>query len=389
MKSFLAISFKLCTALLVVALMGSFSCLAAEDDLDSSRLRLDKIQKQIEKTLAGLRSKETESGALSEDLENLDREVRRIARQKKKSDQELVKLTENLVDKRKFLQQLEVKLTKTEEQIHKRLIVLYKTGEVGLIKALISESASPVEIAEKYAFLSRMVRRDRELLLKYRNQTHEHEKGIAELEKLHEKQSQLVLQREQEQQVLNRARQAKKNLLATVNKDAGLLKKMLDELRAKAARLNDLVKKLETEQTQPYTGNLDGLEAYKGRLLWPVSGQLRVGFGTNRDRELGTLIESRGYEIEAEVGTTVSAAAKGKIIFANSLRGYGKLMILDHGNKYYSLYAHIARFTKQVGDTVSAADVIAFSGFEGRDTIYFEIRKGGKPLDPGEWLKPR
>jgi septal ring factor EnvC (AmiA/AmiB activator) len=77
------------------------------------------------------------------------------------------------------------------------------------------------------------------------------------------------------------------------------------------------------------------------------------------------------------------------VIFANNLRGYGKLLIIDHGSKYYTLYAHIARFAKQLGDSVAAAEVIAYSGYEGRDAVYFEIRQGGKPLDPAGWLKPR
>ena len=234
-----------------------------------------------------------------------------------------------------------------------------------------------------------MVQHDRELLVEYRMKAQEHQKNISELEQLHDKQARLVVQRDKEQRVLNRARKSKKVMLAEVKKDAGLLEKMLKELKAKAARLNDLVKKLETEQTQPYTGSLEGLHAHKGRLLWPVPGKLRVGFGTSRHGELETLIESHGYEIEADIGTPVNAAASGKVIFANSLRGYGKLMILDHGDKYYSLYAHMARFKKQVGDLVSTAEVVAYSGFEGRDTIYFEIRKGGKPLNPGDWLKPR
>jgi septal ring factor EnvC (AmiA/AmiB activator) len=85
----------------------------------------------------------------------------------------------------------------------------------------------------------------------------------------------------------------------------------------------------------------------------------------------------------------VIASAAGKVIFANSLRGYGKLMIIDHGDKYYTLYAHVARFTKQVGESATAAEVIAYSGYDGRDAVYFEIRQGGKPLDPGDWLTPR
>ncbi len=377
----------LCLCVIFFALYSSPSL--AEDNLDASRERLDQIQKQIEKTLKGLRSKQSESGTLSKDLERLNSEVRRIERLTEKSGLQLARLSEELQGKRQQLRALETKLEKTDQQIRKRLVVLYKTGEVGLIKALLSEAESPQDIAEKYAFLSRMVRHDRELLGEYRKQSQEHSAALKELEVLHNQQAELVQQRQKEQDAMQRARKSKKLLLAEVSKDAELLESVLQELRAKAARLNELVKKLETEQTQPYTENLQGLESQKGRLLWPVAGKLRVGFGTSRHGDLGTLIESHGYDIEAAVGTPVNSAAKGNVIFANSLRGYGKLMIIDHGNKYYTLYAHVARFTKQIGDAVAAAEVIAYSGYEGRDAVYFEIRQGGTPLDPGNWLKPR
>jgi septal ring factor EnvC (AmiA/AmiB activator) len=234
-----------------------------------------------------------------------------------------------------------------------------------------------------------MVRHDRELLGLYRQQSLDHQAAVTELQDLHDKQAAVVKRRRDEQVTLTRARRSKKALLASVTQSAGLLEGMLQELRAKAARLNELVKKLESEQTQPYTENLGGLVPQKGRLAWPVPGKLRVGFGTSRHGDLGTLIESHGFDIEAEVGTPVHAAAPGKVIFANSLRGYGKLMIIDHGSKFYSLYAHVARFTKKVGDSAAAEEVIAYSGYEGRDAVYFEIRQGGKPLDPTDWLKPR
>ena len=376
--------------LLLASLMIPFSlATAADDELDSSRDRLGQIQQQIEETLKGLRNKKSESGALAEDLERLDAETRRIERLTKSSSQQLSELSDRLEKQRQALYKLEQQRNQTEQQIRHRLVILYKTGEVGLIKALLSESESPRDIAEKYAFLSRMVRHDRELLGVYRQQSEDHRTAVSELEGLRKQQSAVVLRRNREQETLKKARSSKKVLLAEVKKDAVLLNGMLQDLRAKAARLNELVKKLETAQTQPYTENHAGLLPLKGRLLWPVPGKLRVGFGTSRHGDLGTLIESHGFDIQAEAGTPVQAAADGKVIFANSLRGYGKLLIIDHGSKYYTLYAHVARFTKQIGDVVAAAEQIAYSGYEGRDAVYFEIRQGGKPIDPTDWLKPR
>jgi septal ring factor EnvC (AmiA/AmiB activator) len=389
MMLFSGMTAKLLSRLLILLLALPLGTAHAADELDASRERLDQLQKQIRATLEGLRDKKSESGALSQDLERLNIEVRRIERLERKSQQQLTELTAQLKAKRRALEKIDALGERTEQQIRGRLVVLYKTGEVGLIRALLTDSESPRDIAEKYAFLSRMVRHDRDLLNQYRVQMQEHREALEDLELMEKKQSAVVLRRSREQETLQKARRSKKILLAEVKQDAASLEKMLQELRAKAARLNELVKKLETEGVQPYTGNLAGLPAQKRRLLWPVPGKLRVGFGTSRHGELGTLIESHGFDIEAAAGTPVNAAASGKVIFANSLRGYGKLIIVDHGSKYYTLYAHMARFTKQVGDPVAAAEVIAYSGYEGRDAVYFEIRQGGKPLDPGDWLKPR
>jgi len=362
---------------------------AGAEELDSSRQKLDQIQQQIEETIKGLRGKQAESGNLSQDLDRLDVELRNVERLEKKSSRQLSELSGQLDEKRKDLSQLEKQMAQTDDLVRQRLVVMYKSGDVGLIRALLSESESPRDITEKYAFLSRMVRHDQELLSRYRQQSLEHHAAVEQLEGLRKKQSAIVLRRRKEQETLHRAKKSKNVLLAEVKQDAELLETMLKELRAKAARLNDLVKKLETEQTQSYTGSLEGLLPQKGRLLWPVNGKLRVGFGTSRHGDLGTLIESHGFDIEADVGTPVNAVAAGKIIFAKSLRGYGNLMIVDHGQKYYTLYAHMSRFTKKIGESVAAGDVIAYSGFDGRDAVYFEVRQGGKPLDPADWLRKR
>ena len=380
---------RLCGMLLFSLAVSFNPAPAVADDLDASKERLNRIQKQIEEALQGLRHKESQTGTLSEELARLSSETRRIERLAQKSSQQLSELSDRLEKQQLSLKQIEKQQAQTEQQVRNRLVVLYKSGEVGLIKALLSEAESPQEIAEKYIFLSRMVRHDRGLLTEYRQQSESHRDLLTELKDLQSKQAAVVERRKEEKETLRKARQNKKSLLAKVKQDAGLLEGLIEELRTKAARLNGLVKKLESDQTQSYTATLEGLSSEKGRLFWPVPGKLRVGFGTSRHGDLGTLIESHGFDIEADVGTPVKAVATGKVIFAKQLRGYGKLMIIDHGQKFYTLYAHVARFTKKLGEMVAADEVVAFSGFEGRDAVYFEIRQGGKPLDPSDWLKPR
>lgn len=376
-------------SLFFLLLLVATPCLAAGDDLEESRATLAKIQKQIEATLKGLRDKRSETGALADDLGRLDTETRRLERLTERSRTRLEELATRLKEQRAALVALEKQQQATELQVRRRLVVLYKTGEVGLMRALLSSAESPREISEKYVFLSRMVRHDRLLLATYRQQAKDHETALGDLELLREEQALALSRQSREQEVLDGARRGKKQLLAAVQQDEQLLKSMLQDLKAKATRLNDLVKTLETSQTQSYTGSLEGLTPFKGRLPWPVPGRLLIGYGTLRDGTLGTLIESHGFEISAPVGTQIKSVAAGKVLFANSLRGYGKLLIIDHGGKDYTLYAHLARFDKQVGDLVAAGENIAYSGYEGRESIYFEVRRGGKPLDPSAWLKPR
>ncbi len=199
--------------MILCLVMQAAPATAADEELKASRERLDQIQQQISKTLKGLRGKQSESGMLLEDLDRLDEETRRIERLDKKSKRQLAELTGRLEKQRRELSQIEEQRSATERQIRHRLVILYKTGEVGLIKALLSETESPRDIAEKYAFLSRMVRHDRELLALYRQQTEEQRAAVSELEALRKEQSTVVLRRSKEQQVLKKAQDSKKNLL--------------------------------------------------------------------------------------------------------------------------------------------------------------------------------
>ncbi|MCK4537019.1 MAG: peptidoglycan DD-metalloendopeptidase family protein [Desulfuromonadales bacterium] len=360
-----------------------------DGDLVASQEKLAEIERQIEAGLRDLRDKQARSSSLADDLARLDDETRRLAAAVRRSGRELKKLDGQVVQVRKERETLQASLQTTGEKVRRRLTVLYKSGEIGLARVLLGATVTPYEMAENHAFLARLVRYDRQLIEDYRGQAQRLEERLVQLQQLREKQARLNERRNRQQEALGKAGKTKRKLLVVIRKDEALLSGYLDELRAKAARLGELVKKLETDLVQSYTEFATSFSQQKGRLAWPVSGKLRVGFGTTRSAELGTLLESNGLEIVAEVGSPVQAVWSGKVLYASPFRGYGKLMIIDHGDKYYSLYAQVARFAKQAGEQVSPGETVAYSGFEGRDYLYFEVRQSGKPLDPLPWLKRR
>src|SRR5690606_18691471 len=125
-----------------------------------------------------------------------------------------------------------------------------------------------------------------------------------------------------------------------------------------------------------------------GGLSWPLSGSLLAGYGARMPDGR----RSDGVLVAAAAGTPVTAVAEGTVVFAEWMTGYGLILIVDHGNGYMSLYAHNDSLLKNPGDRVRRGDAVSTvgtSGGQGRAALYFELRREGKPVDPGTWLQKR
>ena len=122
---------------------------------------------------------------------------------------------------------------------------------------------------------------------------------------------------------------------------------------------------------------------------WPIQGSVIVGFGTQHNESLGSVLESHGIEISYNSSLPVRAVAGGRIVFASWFKGYGNLMIIDHANGYHTLYAQAERLERNIGDIVRSGDVIAQTGPQNGQGLYFEIRHNGAPVDPLSWLSAK
>lgn len=137
---------------------------------------------------------------------------------------------------------------------------------------------------------------------------------------------------------------------------------------------------------KPRTKSKQKFSSMKGRLPWPVQGKVTARYGTKRN--LGKLTW-QGIMIEAPSGKEVKASADGQVVFSGWLRGFGLLIIVDHGDKYMSLYGNNESLLKEVGENVQSGELIALSGDKGirqHAGLYFEIRHKGSPTNPSKWL---
>ncbi len=357
---------------------------AGQNDLDRNRRSLEEIQRRIEQTSRSLEEKRSAERSAEDELRHVEQELTTIRSRINLLDKELARLRQEVAAKTEETERLKGQVLLLEARVKKRLVALYKGGEGGFLRLLFS-GGSPSRLAEDYIFLGRVVRRDREMLSEYRGQVARMEQALAELAQMRRRQQDLLAAARKDRENLTRAQKLQGELLAQLHREQTALGKQLAELRQRAEQLDSLIKKLESERPREYTRS--GLfAAQKGRLPWPIRGDVRVGFGTRRHPELGTMYDSQGIEIAVAGEKPIAAVWQGKVVFASWFKGYGNLLILDHGDNFYTLYAQASRLLRRVGDQVGTGDVLAFSGYPDARGVYFEIRAGSTPLDPAAWL---
>lgn len=127
------------------------------------------------------------------------------------------------------------------------------------------------------------------------------------------------------------------------------------------------------------------MDAYRGRLSWPVTGTVISGFGLQVDPKYGTKVKNSGIDISCPKGSPVRAVWEGTVSYADVFMGQGLMVILEHGGGYYSVYSRLSEFRVRAGEKVKSGAVLGLSG----ELVHFELRIGGKAVDPLEWLEKR
>jgi len=176
-------------------------------------------------------------------------------------------------------------------------------------------------------------------------------------------------------------------LLADLHRTISGQGQELERLRENEHRLESLLEELRAQPAPDMTQEVIAFDELKGRLPWPARGSLASKFGT--PRKSGAL-KWQGVIIAAAGGQDVTAISRGRVVYADWLRHFGLLLIIDHGNGYMSLYGHNQSLFKERGDWVEAGETIASVGDSGGHAetgLYFEIRRRGTPVNPVQWCR--
>lgn len=377
--------------LFVLAALAAPAHAAPKDELEELRGRIGALQKQLaeseeSKAEAGDALRESER-AISE----TNRKLFQLAEQRRQVNAALTKL-------RSRARTAEADITAEQATLSKLLYQQYVTGQSDAIKLVLNRE-DPNEIARQLHYLGYVSRARAELLASLRY-------NLANLEKLADetraKSAELrTLQNEEASQKrrLENEKAERQRIYAQVSSQITQSRKQLSTLKRDEERLTRLIERLAKEVARKKPGKRITNQALpsadsgagpfrklKGKLRLPVLGELMNRFGSLR-QDSG--LSWKGLFISAKPGREVKAIAGGRVVYADWLRGFGNLLIVDHGDGYMSLYGNNEALLKQVGDETRAGDTIAAIGNSGGNPdsgLYFELRYQGKPFDPLPWV---
>jgi septal ring factor EnvC (AmiA/AmiB activator) len=373
------------TSLLILFILLPQNTFAAGEDLDASRKELEEIRQRIGKTSRNLEEKKRAEKIANSDLQKVEKSLERMTARTSAISSRLDQLTVKIRRAESELGQTGEQIDGLSSLVKQRLVALYKGGEIMSAQAILTPG-SAAEIANDFIYLQKIVEHDRELLGGYQLRLNHQSQNLQQLASLRQEQLRLKQEMEKERREMGQVAKMKEDLLLQVRKDKNSLSRQLTDLQNRAKRIDGLIRNLETTRNREPAAPGTAFSGQKGRLSWPVKGRVRIPFGNSRHPDLGTPYQSHGIEIEVSGELPVKSVWSGKVVFANVFKGYNNLLIIDHGDGYYTLYAQTSQLSCNVGDKISRGQVVAQTdGSGGR--FYFEIRKGGTPLDPKDWLE--
>ncbi len=369
--------------LAALVLLGGLAPVAADNPREQ---QLQAVRGRIEALTRELNDTRGQRDALREELRALEQRIGTLAAGIRRTDRQIRADQERLEALRREAETARRRRSEQAEALARDVRVAFALGRQDYLKLLLNQ--------EDPARLTRTLTYYRYLTTARHERMAALHASLANAQALQER----IVERDralaalraeaaQRKAALESTRARRASALTQLSREVRDRTRELERLKADEQRLEGLVKRLGEYLPQlPPADKHARFPALKGRLPWPVAGALTARFG--EPRQVGSL-RWRGVLISAREGSDVRAVASGRVAYADWLRGFGLLLILDHGDGYMTLYGHNQALHKEVGEWAEAGEAIASVGSSGdapQAGLYFEIRHQGEPIDPHVWV---
>ncbi len=282
-------------------------------------------------------------------------------------------------------------LAVTREDMRLRAIALYRIGPLSYARLLLS-AKTPDHVLVGYQLVTYLAARDRDLVARVDNNLAALGNTLVVLETTRAQLEAVSAETRAAAEALDGEQEQRRQVLRRLDREAEAHRSSIAAASRSARELENTLGELVEESGATTTPTAATFAGSRGSLPWPVDGAVVGTFGQRRHPVYDTITVSRGLEIEAAAGDPVQAVFAGRVAFADWYSGYGLLVILDHGDGYFTLYGHLESTDVRVTDLVSVGEVVGRAGDTGSLTgpnLYFEVREGTDALNPVRWLRPR
>ena len=347
-----------------------------------------KIEAQIKKVQKNVESFSNKEIKIIEGLNEIDKALNKArvsARSLSKDVKQLNKRIEKIKRERK---DLSLKIARARNYAGGRLNALYRMNMIGRLE-VVGEPGSVFDFFLKQNAMKRIIESDFQVIEKQNQDM----KQLAALgEELEAKRlAKIDLESELTLQIRIKEKESKKKetILKEIREQKKLSLAAYESLKKAAEKLElKIIHQISKNAIQEQEGK--AFSSFNGKLLIPVKGRIISKYGPKKAGDYKSYTFQSGIDIKTERGEPGKTIFKGEVLFAEWLNGYGNLMIINHGENYYSLYAHLEEIFKQKGDTVQTGEVIATAGDSGSIKglcLHFELRHHGKPVNTLNLIK--
>lgn len=363
--------------------------------IERQRQALEKIQEEIKEKKKSSEQAEKKMESVLESIQELDASLMKSRLERQEIGRKLKQKDQELEDINAQLASLRGRVGERRKSILARLRIQYMEGRMGALKVLLAAD-SYADLHRRYQYLSAVSRREYDLLRDYQNDVGRLEQ--VERQRATARDAMLSLKGETEHKLgeIQEGKRRKNLFLARITDEKESYDRMVLELERSAGRVDTLLKELIEQRTKLATAQIrqrgGKAHALLGQFLWPAEGEVVAHFGRQKHPQFNTYVQRKGIDIQAAEGSGIRAVMAGTVAYADWLKGYGLVAILDHANGFFSLYAHASALVVKAGEHVQAGQTIGATGDTGmtkEHTLYFELREGAEPVDPLIWLAKR
>jgi murein hydrolase activator len=373
-----------------------------EESISAEQRKLRQTERQLrEEKQKAAQARARETSVLAE-LEVIERSLVDKQREIARLDTRIKRAAADVKALRGEIQSLEALRGGQQAALGRRLRAMYKVHVQGGALPMLLSGEDPGARAGAVRHLTSLASLDARLIQEYRGTTERLQDRRSREESRQRDLANLRADAQREQSEVDRDAAKRRILLAKVRDERAYHERMVGELTEAARRLEAFIRDLQAKQRRlakippPKPGTeippAVGFGTLRGRLPWPTEGRVVSAFGAQVHPRFGTRTFRNGVDIEAGEGRDVAAVYAGHVVYSGWFKGYGNLIILDHDNEYFTLYAHVADMVVKEGDDVKQGQRIGTVGDTGSlegPRLYFEVRYQGKPQNPEQWLRQR